>query len=176
VSGNLLRLCILQQLLHEIYPADGFENAPGPLELFDLIVARDTPFIRRVIQEWSRPGVSQKWLDFVYSHGMNDFESFEDAQFGGYGPIPSGLQLFHSSTRLSSTGSAKVILHNPSRGMIQRSYIIEDQARPVPQLDPPARPITVEIVCDSSVPRATWTTIQRPSATNFVSSGHARQR
>ncbi|KAG4429784.1 hypothetical protein IFR05_014734 [Cadophora sp. M221] len=126
VSGNVLRFSVLQQLLNEIQPCDDLDRALGPLEIFDLIVARDTPFIRRVIEAWKDPKVSRQWLDFVYSPQSMALDGIFDTQCKGYEtplssetpPAPQTIPDFGTA----SPSAARVILHDPSTGLISRSY------------------------------------------------------
>ncbi|KAH7355350.1 acyl transferase/acyl hydrolase/lysophospholipase [Rhexocercosporidium sp. MPI-PUGE-AT-0058] len=120
VSANVLRFSVLQQLLNEIQPCDDLDRALGPLEIFDLIVARDTPFIRRVIEAWKDPKTSRQWLDFAYSNEGPAIVG-NDNRFEGWTPLGE-TNSSQPEPPVASPGSAKIILQNPSTGALYRSY------------------------------------------------------
>lgn len=84
-SANFLRLHALGQLLRRLPLKNDGDTIAGLFEAFDLVVARDTPFIRHFCRILSSFASSYRWS---YLFESDIFDEAGDSQFKGYRSHP----------------------------------------------------------------------------------------
>lgn len=83
-SANLLRLHVLRLLLRRLQVKDDGDTIAGLFQAFDLIVARDSPFMRQFFRILNSFEPDASWSDKFYPVTDAVFEIDGDQQFQGF--------------------------------------------------------------------------------------------
>lgn len=111
-SANFLRLHALGQLLRRLQLKNDGDTVAGLFEAFDLIVARESPFMRHFCRILSSFASSYRW-SYLLETGL--FDEDEDSQFDGFRSHPQrGMFFFvapvllHSGPRVREISSSTI--------------------------------------------------------------------